>query len=259
MVSRALKTEYEIMKFITIFLLSFIGLNSFGQNTTTGYFLNEVGMSAEGSTIEVNANGDTILVSNYNGNNLALNTPSTLVKKYMGTPYYGNKWYLGTVTMEGSDPSPGLVGFNVVKGVIYYSPDKNTQAIELSPPKFALDGLIFQQMNKEIQGAKKYYYNVLVEGEPMLIKQHTGKYSSTKDGVDVAYGTSSSNEFEGKFEKYEDYYFVIQKTLVLVKPKKSFAKAMGPYHHKVKEIVSKYNLDLSLPNDIIKLAHLLNQ
>lgn len=256
---RALKTEYEIMKLAIFSFLILIVSTTFGQNPTMGYFVNEVGMAAEGSSIEVDVNGDTILVSDYSGNNLSLNTPSKLVKKYKGTPYFRNKWFQGTVTLDGSEPSEGLIGFNVVKGVIYYSPDKNTQAIELTPPKFALDGLVFRQFDDEISGANKYYYNVVVDGEPILLRQHTGKYTSITDKVDAAYGNSSNTEFVGKFEKYEDYYFVVQKSLVLVKPKKSFVKSLGPYEGRAKELIAKHKLNLKKGSDIVQLAKLLNQ
>jgi hypothetical protein len=236
-------------------------LNGFSQSQTqsTGYFLNEVGMSASGSTIEVTQEGDTILVSDYSGQNLSLNTISSLVKKYKGTPYYRNKWFQGTATMKGFEPSPGLIGFNVVKSVIYYSPNKNIEAVEMMPKTFTLDGLVFTNFDDDFAGANNYYYNKVVDGEPMLLKQHSGRYTATQDDVDAAYGNSSTTEYVGKFEKFETYYFVVQKTLIKVSNKKSFIRSMGPYESRVKELISKNNLDLKDTKDIVKLAELLNQ
>ncbi|SOE23057.1 hypothetical protein SAMN06298216_3449 [Spirosomataceae bacterium TFI 002] len=247
------------MKTLFLYLLTYISFNTFGQNPTKGHFQNEVPTVSEGFIKEIDENGDTILEFEYNANNLSLNSPDKVVKKYKGNPYFGNKLFAGTVTLKGSEPSPGFIGFNVVKGVIYYSPDKNTRAIELTPPRFTLDSLVFQRMDDKVAGAKKYYYNIALEGEPMLLIQHSGSFSNTKDKIEIAYGITPGSKYEGKFVKTEEYFFVINNKLVPVKTKNSFFKSMGPYGHKAKSIVSKQNLDLNKGQDIVKLAMQLNR
>ncbi len=247
------------MKIPILVFLSYICTSALGQNPTKGNFQNPVEMVAEGYIKEVDENGDSILEFDFGQNNLAPYESAKVVKKYKGNPYYGNQWYWGTVTLKGSEPSPGYIGFNVVNEVIYFSTDKDTRAIELTPPKFELDGLVFLRLDDRIEGAKNHYYNILVEGEPMLLKQHTGSFSSTKDRVSFLYGITAKSEYEGKFKKSEDYCFVVGQKIVPVKPKKFDLKSLGPFATKAKTLITQYELDLKNNKDIVRLAELLNQ
>jgi hypothetical protein len=114
-------------------------------------------------------------------------------------------------------------------------------------------------MNNRIPGAKKYFYNVIVDGDVMLLLQHRGKFTNKKDKTEIAYGIIPISGYEGKFEKFEDFYFVINNKLVLVSTKKSFIKSLGPYSHSTKAFLDEYKLDLTNKQDIITLAKLLNR
>lgn len=256
---KLLKIDFKRLGFIFFgFFLVLSPLLVQSQTRETSYFLNQLSTASTGSEVRVNDKGDTILVSTYGGANVQLNTQMRMEVKYLGTPYYRNLWFKGQARLKGGEPSKGVLAFNVVKGVVYFaSQGSNLPAIEVKPERFALDGLVFYNFEDVYEGASTFYYNILVNSEPKLLKQYSGRYVQTKGDVEDAYGDSSTQEYEGKFLKEEAYYFVIQNQLVLVNRKKSFIKSLGPYEQKAKKIVQQEKLNLKKQSDIIKLAEML--
>lgn len=243
-----------------IVLTALMSITAYGQSSSgRSYFLNTVSTASTGSEIRISEKGDTILVSQYAGTNAQVNTQQRLERKYLGTPYYRNLWFKGQTQIQGGIPSNGIIAFNVIKNLVHFAPDDETMAIDLKPDRFVIDGQEFYLLEDKYEGASKYYYNYVVKGEPTLLRQHHGLFVITRDRVSDGYGNANTNEYEGKFQKEEDYYFVIQNQLVLVNRKRSFLKSLGPYEQRARKIIQRENLNLKKPRDIITLAQMLQQ
>lgn len=224
------------------------------QNSTAAYFMDKINSASTGSRIEVNAKGDTILISEYKTGNVKLNSQQTFERHYLGTPYLNNGWYNGKMVLKGGEPVEGLMAYDLVRKSVYFSKNQHSQAIELKPDEFSINGLNFSKFNDEIEGSGNDFYETLVTSQPMLLKVYDCSYTPVKSDVDNGYGSSSAKAYEGEYSKKEKYYLVVNKKLILVKKKKSFLKSLGRYSSPAIAFVSKEKLNLKSQADIIHLA-----
>jgi hypothetical protein len=234
-------------------------LESTAQSQNSSFFLNEINLKSSSSQIEVTPKGDTIMVANFEGNDLLSQSTRGGTKKYIGTPFYGNRWYPGTASMYSDDKSKGMMAFNVVKNVIYYSPDNETDPIEIAPQQFILNGQEFKKMNLEVPKAGDYYYHILVDGEVRLVRQYTGKYVPLIEKEEKAYTNTKENEYEGKFVKETTDYFVLGSELILIEKKNKLIKNLGSVGQKAEIIIDTEKINLKKTADLIKLTQALNK
>jgi hypothetical protein len=243
------------MKYISLlFFTVIISFSSFAQNSTAAYFMDKVNSASTGSRIDVNSKGDTILVSEYKSDNVKLNSQQSFERYYLGTPYFANGWFQGTMVLKGGEPVEGLMAYDLVRGSVYYSQNAHTQAIELKPDEFSIIGHNFSKYQDEIQGAGNYFYETLVATEPRLLKMYDCAYTKTKSDVDNGYGSSAANLYEGTYTKKEKFYMVIDNRPVLVTKKKSFLKSLRKYSSAAEIHTKSAKLNLKNEEDIIKLA-----
>ncbi|WP_341227366.1 hypothetical protein [uncultured Arcticibacterium sp.] len=241
--------------FLSLLSISFL---SFSQDNVA-YFLDKISTASSGSRIDVNADGDTILVSEYNAKNVRLNTTQAFEKKYLGTPYFKNGWFKEKVLLEGGEPVEGLIAFNLEQNTLYYSKNKSTPSVELKPLEFRINGHNFSRYEDEIKGAGDYYYETLSYSEPMLLKLYDCKFIPSSSGVSTGYGSSNSSIYEGEFEKRERFYLVVDNKMVLVSHKKSFLKNLGKYSETASSIVKKDKLNMKKQGDILSLSKSLSE
>ncbi|MFT6880469.1 MAG: hypothetical protein ACI8UX_001800 [Psychromonas sp.] len=241
-----------------LFIILSVCLSSFSQNSSVAYFIDKVSDESTSSRIDINAQGDTILVSEYETKNVRQNSIQSYERYYLGTPYFKNGWFNGEIVLEGSEPVVGLMAYNLVRESVYYSKSQSTGVIELKPTEFIINGHSFSKFKDEISGAGDDYYETLSFEVPMLLKVYDCKYSTSKSDVDYAYGSTKANKYEGKFEKKDKFYMVIDNRMVLVTKKKSFLRRLGDYSQAATAKVKKDRLNMRRQEDVISLSKYLS-
>ncbi len=233
-------------------LLAQVGIADRGERNYLN--MNEQKIHSAIDEITVNAKGDTVLVSRFDQNNVRLQVNNSLYRTYLGTPFFQNGWYSGTLTYQGSDPVKGTLAYNLVNGQVYYSHNPQAEAIVAHPKEFELKGVKFVNFEGEYNLAGKEYYQILYDGEPRLIKEYKGRMLKNNTENSDGYSFQKPEDYAGVFQKFNKYYFVVQKQLVLVSSKGKFLSGLGPYAQAAKAFVHTEKLDLKKESDIIKLA-----
>jgi hypothetical protein len=228
------------------------------QSQSSAFFVNDLNLKSSSSQIEVTPKGDTIMVAYFEGNDVLNQSTRGGSKKYIGTPFYGNRWLPGTASMNATDESKGMMAFNVVKNVISYSPDNETKPIDIAPFKFILNGVEFRKLNLEVPKAGPYYYTVLQEGEIQLVRQYAGKYVPIVEREEKAYTNTKEKEYEGKFVKETSDYLIIGSELIPVEKKAKLLKNLGSLSNKAEAIIKSEKIDLDKTEDLIKFTKSLN-
>ncbi len=241
-------------KLLLLSLFCFSVIAALAQNNPPAYFVDRMNLQASDSRIDTNSRGEVILVSEYKNRNVRQVADTDYTRMYLGTPFFENGWYQGKVVLQGSEPVEGLMAFDLNKNVVYYSPGPNKNSVELRPTDFTIKGKKFSQFKDEFTGAGAYYYETLVYGEVMLLKQYECTYVQTKSDVDNGYGSGQTSPYEGEYKKTEKLYLVVENALNLVKNKKVFYNSLGKHSDKAREYASKNKLNLNKEEDVIQLA-----
>ncbi len=236
---------------VSFYATAQVGIADRGQRT---FNLNEQKIHSNSDVIKVNSKGDTVLVSSFQSNNLNQQVRTEIEKINLGTPFFKNGWYKGNLTFQGSEPVTGTMAYNLVDGKPYFSISPNTPAVATNPKTFEIEGTRFYNFGNEYLNASDSYYEVVNDGEPVLLKEHLARYVKHSVDQQNGYDVSRPEEYAGEFQKFNKYYFVIQKNMVLVKNNRAFFKDLGPYASKAKEISSAKKLDLRKESDIRILA-----
>jgi len=236
---------------ITSSFLVSISHDSYAQK----FFTVEQKQKSSGSSIEFNEKGEAILISEFNGVHANSNVHFNTILTYLGTPFYGDQWFEGSMITEEGEKKQGIMAFDVVNNIFYYSENDGEEALEVQPIKFMLGEHTFERLNEKFGGASNGYYEIVSSGEPKLLLQLTGRYVQTSNGVKGSYGANLLGEYEGSFVKNAKYYFVIQRQLILISNKSSFYKGLGPYTAKAIEINKKNKLNLNYEEDILTLLN----
>jgi hypothetical protein len=249
------------MKFVSASILFLSGISSLlmGQNIPRQYFIDQLKIQSSESRIEKNKDGNTILISEFRGENVKLQSRMDMTRTYLGTPYFGDQWYMGSMYFKGGKEVNGVMAYNLVNNTLYYSLNENVQAIEVNPDKFTLGEVTFQSFDNQFIGTANFYYEAISDGEPKLLKQYIDTFVQLNSNDGSSYGSNPQGDYEGEFVKSSKYYIVIQKKLVLVTKKRSFIKSLGPYQKKAKVFVDHNHLNLKKEEDIINLIQHLDQ
>lgn len=247
-----MKSKLKYVYLLT--LLAFACWPSSAQNKGRTYFMDELKIKSSNSRIEQNKYGQAILVSEYRGENVKLQSRMDMDRTYLGTPYFNDQWFKGNMSFRGGNDVTGVMAYNVVNNILYYSLNENVEAVEVQPDKFTLANTTFQKFDHLYNGTGDFYYELLYDGEPKLLKQHLGKFVPASNSEGGSYGANPDGEYEGSFTKTAKYYFVVQKQMILVRNKSKFFKALEPYTKQAKDICIKDELDLRVESDIIALV-----
>lgn len=223
------------------------------------FFTVDQKIKSSDSRIEKNKDGQTILISEFSGQYANSANRIRAERKYLGTPFFEDQWFMGSMYVTENNKVSGVMAYNLVTKIVYYAANEADEATEVKPNKFSLGEIIFQKLKDVYNGAGDDYYEILSDGEPKLLKEHIGHYSPTYNGVRGTYGSSQQDQYEGTFEKRANYYIVIQKQLLLINNKKGFFKSLGPYAEKAIDFVDQENLNLRNEEDILKLISRLDE
>ena len=138
--------------------------------------------------------------------------------KYLGTPYYANGWYPGTIIMENNSLVTGYISYNTcINRILFkYAPEKD--AIELTPKAFTIAGKTFTNFRKELKRAGYDYYEVISNGNETVYKLHKKRYFETEPVLNFTLNQEIYNQIEGVFK--EENEFSINKNGRLIKIQK---------------------------------------
>lgn len=242
----------------TVLIFFSVLFEAVAQSQSDSFFVNDINLKSSSSQIEVTPKGDTIMVAYFDGNDIVNQSTRSGNKKYIGTPFYGNRWFPGTVSSRPGDESKGMIAFNVVDNKISYSPDNNTTPIDLEPSKFVLNGVVFEKLNIAVPKAGNFYYSILEDGNVRLVKQYGGRYVPIVEKEEKAYTNTKEKEYEGKFVKQYEYYLLVGSEMILVNKKSKLIKDLGSLGSKAEQYIKSEKLDIKSTSDLIKLTQHLN-
>jgi hypothetical protein len=246
------RTRVNQIVFSCFFLLCF--LNIYAQNEQVNYFIDKLSISSSASYIKTMPNGDTVLISEYKNRNIKLNSNNDFEKIYMGTPFFKNGWYHGSVLIEGGKRSEGTVAYNLVNQKVMFSLGAKQEAIELKPVEFEILGHKFFLLKDIYVASGDKYYEKVVIGDFEIFKGFSSRleiYSPEKNGYEV-----NAQGYEGQFNMKYEVFIAKNGRLYSQKPK---LKLFSPHQDLAKEIVKKKELNLKNQNDFIRLAEELNK
>ena len=215
--------------------------------------MDQLKIQSADSRIDKNKEGKAILISDYRAENVKLQSRMDMTRTYLGTPYFGDQWFIGHMSFTDGKDVSGVMAYNLVNHTLYYSLNENVQAVEVKPNIFTIGGVTFQNLDSDFKGTAGHYYETLSNGEPKLLKQYIGKYVQLNATDESTYGSNPLGDYEGSFEKLAKYYLVIQKELILVSNKKRFYKSIGPYAKKGKTFADERHLDMRNEEDNMRL------
>jgi len=238
---------------ISVFLIVFVNVLSFAQNSTTSYFVDKLSVLASDSRIEIRGK-DTVLVSEYKNPNVRFQSQNDFKKFYKGTPFFNNGWFKGSITTEAGGVSKGFMAYNVLTNSLFFSIGEDKDAVEIRPKEFTLNGNTFKKFRNQYVAAGELYYQKLVEGETELFRNFKCKYTPAVVGEKTGY-EQTGDGYEGYFEKETAYYINYHNKMQRVGKK---FKIFDENEEKAKEFAEKNNLSLQNPTDLIKIVKHIN-
>jgi methionine-rich copper-binding protein CopC len=244
------------MKFlIKILLFLFLSpLITFGQGPNQYQLKSTFQVGDALSTIEVMANGDTVLNTKVSTKNTITNNIEITEKIYKGTPLYGNAWFsLSSIFLDGHQ-TKGNLAFDLVKNEVQFSPGDISKAIVIKPDSFIVNNVKFVKLKKKYAGAFNGFYQKIVDVNNLQIfKQYNANYRPAVMGQKTGY-EMATNEYEGNFIKTTALFMALNENWTEVKPNKATFKNFGDQ----KEIVEKYakekDLNVKKESDLIEIV-----
>ncbi|MBK9508053.1 MAG: hypothetical protein IPP61_18615 [Cytophagaceae bacterium] len=244
------------MKSIILFLSLAYLINCQAQEPPKEYFVQNLKFSSSDSKIDVNSEGDTILISYFKENNLRLNTINLKELIYKGTPFFMNGWFKGSVLLEpNGKSSAGLLGYNLAQNKLYVSLGANRDVMEIAPYEFEIEKHVFRKYNKQYAGAGDFYYEKLTEGHFELFRQNKCMFYPKVSGDRTGY-EASGDGYEGEFLKKTEYYVNWREKMQLVS---NNFKIFEPFSKEAKKYASENHLSLKKPAELIKVVNFVNE
>lgn len=241
----------KLFYFAALFVVSFKTV--LAQNTTTSYFMDKLSVQASDSKIEIRGK-DTVLVSEYKNPNIKLQSRNDFTKEYLGTPFYKNGWFKGTIVMETGGVSKGYMAYNILSNSLFFAIGENKEAVEIRPLEFTIAGQTFRKFRNQFVAAGELYYQKLVEGQTELFMNLKCKYVPAVEGEKNGY-EQTGDGYEGYFEKEANYFINYHNKMQRVGRK---FKVFGENEQKAKEFADKNNLSLQNASDLVKIVRHIN-
>lgn len=232
-----------------------------GASRERRYFMPEDKIASTNSSIEIRANGDTVLISEYeNVNNQNLGRVK-LTKLYKGTPLLNNNWYLGTVMYKNAKPTRGTIAYNLLTSKVLFMVSAGQPAVEIKPDAFEINGCTFINLEDQFKKNAVGYFEKINEKEPFIFKKYSVYYVPTKVAQiqQSGYDVIGNNEFEGEYKKELLYFLGIDNHLLPIVSNKSLLRKAGVYKSKFQKILEEYNLELNKPADVEKFINQLRK
>jgi hypothetical protein len=228
------------MKSIVLVLSIAFFFNCQAQEPAKEYFVQNLKFSSSDSKIDVNSNGDTVLISYFKENNLRLNTLNIRELVYKGTPFFINGWHKGTVILEpNGKSSSALLGYNLAQNKLYVSLGADRDVMEIEPYAFEIANHVFKKYNKQYAGAGDFYYEKLTEGHIELFRLNKCRFG-----------------YEGEFLKKTEYYINWREKMQIVS---NNYKIFEPYSKEAKKYASDNGMSIKKPNDLLKIVNFVNE
>ena len=181
--------------------------------------------STTNSKIDVSANGDTVMILDFNsGINPSTQSRNVMIKTFLGTPYFKHKWANGKIQLPGEKEEEAFMAYNVEKDLVYVSFPHIEEAATITPSRFDLHGSQFRKFDNSYENAGRGFYEVLDEGEFTLLKKYKCVVRTGKIESNNGYEASGAGGYDGEFYQYYDYYILYEDRINIIKGQKHFQK-----------------------------------
>lgn len=217
------------------------------------FFVQDEKMGSLNSTIEVAANGDTVLVSEYEDINTNNQGRIKIFKKYKGTPFLRNGWYIGNLHYTGYKSTRGNMAFNLMNGVVYFAVDKKTPAIEAKPDAFDIEGIYLTKLDSTLRGAAHGYYQLIHNAQPRIYKKYFCEYRPKLQVQATGYDINGRDDYEGEFVKSAQYYILQNRRLTPINGTKKSRKVLEEAQPVLAKIAQEQKLNLREQKEVEKL------
>ncbi len=222
------------------------------QNDQTTYFIDRINVLSADSRIDVNAKGDTVLISEYMSRNVKNQSRQDLVKIYKGTPFFKNRWFMGEIRLKDGQVVKGNMAYNVVANVVYFSVSSQQEAVEIKPEEIILGGYRLTKQKDVFENARDFYYETIYNEKSVLFSQPVCRYVPKVSGPSTGYEATGDN-FEGYYEKSEKLYLGTGEELTLIRANARFYDLFGQRKKEIRQFVADNNLRLKSRGDIIRI------
>lgn len=212
------------------------------------YLSPEIKTADHDSRIEVNKEGDTVLVSSYQAFDAVNKINARFTRTYKGTPFFKNGWFKGKTVEKNGVEATFLMVYNQQKGVLHVMADPLLEAIILKPAAFTIQ-------NHHFILVKNQYYEPIYEGKTMILKEYQCVLRLHRNLQTTGYEASGSeSEYEGEFVKTTKYYWYEDGKLSGIPTGKRFFKLFGNQAKEVELFAKDKQLVPTSERDMIEIV-----
>jgi|GEM_PF-1178018 len=245
-------TKVKMKKPVILILLCVSYGKLTAQNDPTTYFIDRMSVSSSNSRIDVNATGDTVLISEFDSKNIKNQSHQDFTKIYKGTPYFKNKWFIGQMRLKDGEVIKGNMAFNLVSNVVHFTPFYTAEATELRPEEIILGGHVLRKQKDFFSNAMDYYYEIVYHEKSLILSRPVCRYQPKSQAQTTGYEPTGDN-FEGYFEKTEQLFFGSDDKLILIKSNARFYDIFGLHKKAIQSYVVDNKLNIKSKPDILKI------
>ncbi|MEZ4902697.1 MAG: hypothetical protein R2822_13575 [Spirosomataceae bacterium] len=228
-------------------LLYLYGIGQEREGKPYSYFIPEYKISDTDSRIEINKNGDTVLVSSFQIQNGTTNTHQIATKVYKNTPFFGNRWYRGQIVTDHDNALNFVMAYNIQKGVVYLVHHESEPAAIMQPIQFTIGDHTFKQFRRQ-------YYETVYAGKSEILKEYQCVLQLAKSAQKTGYGAEEKEtEFEGEFIKSVKYYLKKEKSLKNIPPGRRLFRLFGNQRKIIEAYVKEKNLKFTKEADLVAI------
>ena len=238
----------------------FLGVSQTPQRV---FVVDKLTSASTDSRIEVLPNKDTVLISKFVYQDPKTFSRQYIEKTYLGTPFLKNKWDRGILYFKDGSTVNGLLAYNLVNNLVYYSIGEVKDAIEAKPSGFTIGGVTFMKLDKGFENAfSGYFETIFVDTRLSLYKQYSCIYRPKITGDRLGY-EPEGGVYEGAFDKSFSFFLGQNNNLAELKSNANIYRQFGEYRKAAEFYVKQNNLNLKKEQDLIQLivyyASLLNK
>jgi tetratricopeptide (TPR) repeat protein len=244
-----MKNLYQNIIFICLILPKI-----YSQTPQRVFVVDKLTSASTDSKIEVAPNGDTVLVSKFVYQDPKTYARQYTEKTYKGTPFFKNKWDKGVIYFKDGSTVEGMLAFNLVNNLVYYSVGDIKNAIEAKPEAFTACGITFMKLNKKYENQNSGYFETIFANTKVdLFKQYACIYRPKITGDRLGY-EPEGGDYEGNFDKLSKFVMGYQNNLVELKTNNNIYKQFGDYRKAIELFAKEKKLNPRKESDVLKMV-----
>jgi hypothetical protein len=254
----AMNTLVKIFFFVPIIAQGQSGqIDKSEERRERRFFVPDQKIASQKSDIQIQENGDTVLVSYFEDINSANLGRVAVSKVYKGTPFLNNGWYIGNLHYKGYNSTRGTMAYNLHSGLLYFAITDKEPAIEAQPNAFDMQNMHFERLDKQYKNAGKAYYQPIKTKENLSIfKRYQCELRPKLQVQATGYDQIKLDAYEGEFIKSATYWWASGNKLILINGHKKNLNKLQKIAPTVAQILKQQTLKL---NDQSGVEQLLRQ